>query len=230
MKKHFGLALGFCLSLTFLSVSSASSAAPQIIGSKCAKAGSFRTAKNVKYQCKKSAIGLRWVLASSKSTSTTTSTTTTTTTTIAASTTSTSPAKLTCSNGGACGLGDTGPGGGIVIFDAGSSQSWGRYLEVANIRQSGDWDFAVNAVQAYRGGGFSDWRLPTKDELNVMFQEKGRIPLSNASYHWSSTIYEDAKLAGAFPEGLAWLQGFDRGNQLFVSKFTKSFFRPIRAF
>ena len=170
------------------------------------------------------------MLASSKSTSTTTSTTTTTTTTIAASTTSTSPVKLTCANGGACGLGDTGPGGGIVIFDAGSTQSWGRYLEVANIRQSGDWDFAVNAVQAYRGGGFSDWRLPTKDELNVMFQEKGRIPLSNASYHWSSTIYEDAKLAGAFPEGLAWLQGFDRGNQLFVSKFTKSFFRPIRAF
>jgi hypothetical protein len=28
-------------------------------------------------------------------------------------------------------IGDTGPGGGIVFFDAGSHQSWGRYLESA---------------------------------------------------------------------------------------------------
>jgi hypothetical protein len=30
-----------------------------------------------------------------------------------------------------CLIGDTGPGGGIVVYDAGSVQSWGRYLEVA---------------------------------------------------------------------------------------------------
>jgi len=30
-----------------------------------------------------------------------------------------------------CRVGDTGPGGGVVFYDAGSSQSWGRYLEVA---------------------------------------------------------------------------------------------------
>ena len=87
MKKHIGLALGFCLSLTLLSVSSVSSAAPQIVGSKCVKAGSFRTAKNVRYQCKKSSKGLRWVITSMKSanptsTTTTTSSTTTTTSTI----------------------------------------------------------------------------------------------------------------------------------------------------
>ena len=28
-------------------------------------------------------------------------------------------------------MGDTGPGGGIVFYDAGSVQSWGRFLEVA---------------------------------------------------------------------------------------------------
>lgn len=36
-----------------------------------------------------------------------------------------------CAAGGACAVGDTGPGGGTVFYDAGSQQSWGRYLEIA---------------------------------------------------------------------------------------------------
>jgi hypothetical protein len=42
-----------------------------------------------------------------------------------------------CANGGACAVGDTGPGGGIVFYDAGSQQSWGRYLEIAKSGWSG---------------------------------------------------------------------------------------------
>ena len=34
-------------------------------------------------------------------------------------------------------VGDTGPGGGIVFYDAGSVQPWGRYLEVAPARWNG---------------------------------------------------------------------------------------------
>ena len=48
------------------------------------------------------------------------------------------PAALTCAQGGACVVGNTGPGNGTVFYDAGSMQSWGRYLEVAPNTWSGD--------------------------------------------------------------------------------------------
>jgi hypothetical protein len=38
---------------------------------------------------------------------------------------------ITCVPGGPCKVGNTGPGGGTVFYDAGNQQSWGRYLEFA---------------------------------------------------------------------------------------------------
>ena len=50
-----------------------------------------------------------------------------------------------CEGGGPCVIGDTGPGGGIVFYDAGSDQDWGRYLEVA----PSDWHGSSDPVLAW---------------------------------------------------------------------------------
>ena len=137
---------------------------------------------------------------------------------------------LVCISDSECPLGSTGPGGGMVFYDAGSKKSWGRYLEVVKDgwkdgrttqpvfapwcrKWNGDYSFGVKEVEplniyltgevsnpalkktlgveigkgkantdlmlafcddersaaaiarAHKGGGKSDWYLPSKNEL-----------------------------------------------------------------
>ena len=191
----------------------------------------------------------------------TTTTVAATTTTVAATTTTVA---LACASGGLCAVGDTGPGGGIVFYDAGSVQSWGRYLEAAPfgdevqrtwatggnqsaavsgadgtangtgeqntadiVAQSGN--VAVTSAAVYCSelvsGGQSDWFLPSKDELNLMYTNlrSASTPLGGFSsgYYWSSSE------SGG---GSARYQQFLIGFQGDFSKNRTGYVRPVRAF
>jgi hypothetical protein len=50
--------------------------------------------------------------------------------------------------------------------------------------------FAAGLANSYRGGGYMDWYLPSKDELNLLYQNKdavGDFATSGIPGYWSST-------------------------------------------
>lgn len=88
---------------------------------------------------------------------------------------------------------------------------------------------AAQIADAYSHNGFDDWYLPSKFELDLMYQNIGRgaaVPLTNVGgfalgYYWSSTE------SGA---GNAWAQGFSTGLQGLHLKNETHNVRAIRTF
>ncbi|MEY4158901.1 MAG: hypothetical protein RL743_1396 [Actinomycetota bacterium] len=111
-------------------------------------------------------------------TSTTTSTTSTTvrqTTSTARQTTTTTIALVPCTNLRDCAIGERGPGGGVIIRKS-ADTSGPKYLEMApagwSTAAGGDplvgANDALKVAADYRGGGFSDWRLPSAYEIDFV--------------------------------------------------------------
>jgi hypothetical protein len=156
-------------------------------------------------------------------------------------------------------IGDIGPAGGIVFYDKFSSAGGWRYLEAApkEIEQKLGWgNFHIelitdvgagkrntqiivnegkNLVTAARFcfdleyGGYDDWFLPSKDELNLMYENlkvKRQGDFVDDIY-WSSSY----KMVGNYWG--PWLQNFSDGSQetaYFIGKTTALSVRAIRQF
>ena len=92
-------------------------------------------------------------------------------------------------------------------------------------------DYAAGVARAYTGGGFTDWFLPSKDELNQMYTNKATINTTasanggsnfSTNFYWSST--EDDSYE-------AWSQNFANGDQFNLPKsFYITIVRAVRAF
>jgi hypothetical protein len=80
---------------------------------------------------------------------------------------------------------------------------------------------AAGLARAYAGGGYTDWYLPSKDELNKLYLNKNAIGGFADAGYWSSTEFDFY---------LAWYQGFFLGSQVNVNKVYTFCVRAIRAF
>ena len=188
----------------------------------------------------------------------------------------------TCATGGACRVGDTGPGGGKVFYVApttfaspGSACGTAcKYLEAAPIgwitaatpagqtnckvagtstadpkcawsgnstprivttsnaigagyantsaiiAQSNVAGMAATVARAFQGGGKTDWSLPSKDELTLVYQQSSALG-GVYNYYWSSSEVDAS---------LAWFQGFDGFWDYGLKQQQPFSVRPVRAF
>ncbi|OBX22179.1 MULTISPECIES: Lcl domain-containing protein [Bizionia] len=91
-------------------------------------------------------------------------------------------------------------------------------------------NYAAGLAKAYTGGGFNDWFLPSKDELNEMYLNEAAINASatangganfSSYYFWSSTEVDAS---------LVWRQDFTNGNLGSGFKGNTLAVRAVRAF
>ena len=124
-------------------------------------------------------------------------------------------------------IGDTHQGGIVFYLDG---NGVGLIVAPSNQSSSASWSRAVNLCNNLTLGGYSDWYLPSKDELNQMYKNIGQgnaLGLGNvggfaSSSYWSSTEYGNYD---------AWKQHFGTGNQFNSSKnYHTSNVRAVRAF
>jgi hypothetical protein len=150
-------------------------------------------------------------------------------------------------------VGDPGPGGGIVFYDKGNFSDGWHFLEAApaGVEFKAEWGLygtdvsgtntgigsgkrnmeiiagrgsaAAKRCAALNTGGYRDWFLPSKDELNLMYQNLKRKGLGEFtdSWYWSSSEDDDDSV---------WGQGFSDGGQNNYGKDSNYSVRAIRAF
>lgn len=114
-------------------------------------------------------------------------------------------------------IGDIGPGGGIVFYIEGT-----RALEVSANLGSHTWYNALDVAKNYKGGGFSDWYLPTREELNLIYKNLMKTGILNdTTWYWSSSQIDDIG---------AWYQSFFDGRSGGYVKDNTFSVRAVRAF
>ena len=89
------------------------------------------------------------------------------------------------------------------------------------IAAQGSGSYAASIARDYNGGGYTDWFLPSKDELNILYENKFAIGGFTDYYYWSSTEIDDVN---------AWEQDLGSGGQYDDEKRLTDNVRAVRAF
>lgn len=112
---------------------------------------------------------------------------------------------------------------------AGVSPSTGRpmYTTASDAALTLRWDEAMGYAATFNGHGHNDWRLPTEDELDVLFSNRAAIGGFNdsgsyfAGWHWSSAEHPGNA-------NIAWLERFSDGGEDWVWKGVAASVRCVR--
>ena len=92
----------------------------------------------------------------------------------------------------------------------------------AMVTQSSTAERAATVTRAYGGpNSFTDWYLPSQDELNQLHTQRTTVGDLLTAYYWSSSESGDSS---------AWFQNFNFGGQQANFKDDSVYVRPVRAF
>ena len=98
----------------------------------------------------------------------------------------------------------------------------GKANTYAIIAQNGDGStYAAGLARAYTGGGYTDWYLPSKDELNKLYLNRDAVGGFAVDYYWSSTEIKEYS---------AWGQSFESVDQNEYNKLIRLRVRAVRSF
>lgn len=106
---------------------------------------------------------------------------------------------------------------------AGTGLGSGRENTKKIIAAQGDGAYAAKLCADYRGGGKSDWFLPSKDELDMMYMKLKKTGIVDFSGRFAWTSSEDGKKK-------AYFQAFMFGFQSSTIKSDQGRVRAVRAF
>jgi len=89
------------------------------------------------------------------------------------------------------------------------------------IEIQGDGIYAASICDQLVLNGYSDWFLPSKSELNLLYQQRNFFANFEYGYYWSSSEYDTINV---------WNQYFPYGPQFYANKSSMACVRAIRAF
>ena len=112
--------------------------------------------------------------------------------------------------------GDVGPHGGIVYFVDASGEH-GLEAKAADEINTLNWNEAVIAASAYG----AEWRLPSKTELKLLYEQRSLVGGFANDDYWSATELDSNS---------AWIQGFFNGDQDRYNKYSTLRVRAVRPF
>ena len=109
---------------------------------------------------------------------------------------------------------------GVTATNIGSGKSNTRMIVSLQGRPG---KYAALECSKSKRSGFTDWYLPSRDELNVLYINKNKVSPFSFGFYWSSSEIHDSSL-------FTWAEYFYSGSEFGSSKDVNGFVRAIRSF